>query len=41
MSRPRILIVAVFALKAWDTAPRGKPATGLMTEWLKKARWKA
>jgi|GEM_PF-5514219 len=22
--------------KAWDTAPRGEPATGLMTDWLKK-----
>lgn len=22
--------------KEWDTAPRGKPATGLMKEWLKK-----
>jgi ribonuclease Z len=22
--------------KEWDTAPRGEPATGLMTEWLKK-----
>ncbi|MCZ6470327.1 MAG: hypothetical protein O6649_03090, partial [Gammaproteobacteria bacterium] len=22
--------------KEWDTAPRGDPATGLMSEWLKK-----
>jgi hypothetical protein len=22
--------------KAWDTAPRGEPATGLMTDCLKK-----
>ena len=22
--------------KEWDTAPRGEPATGLMSEWLKK-----
>ena len=22
--------------EAWDTAPRSAPATGLMTEWLKK-----
>ncbi len=22
--------------KAWDTAPRGEPATGLMSEWLRK-----
>ena len=26
--------------KAWDTAPRGEPATGLMSEWLRKAELK-
>jgi ribonuclease Z len=24
--------------KAWDTAPRGEPATGLMSEWLEKGK---
>jgi ribonuclease Z len=26
--------------KEWDTAPRGEPATGLMTDWLKKGELK-
>jgi len=26
--------------KAWDTAPRGEPATGLMSGWLKKGEMK-
>jgi len=26
--------------KEWDTAPRGEPATGLMTDWLKKGALK-
>jgi hypothetical protein len=26
--------------KEWDTAPRGEPATGLMTDWLKKGKLK-
>ncbi len=25
----------------WDTAPRGEPATGLMSEWLKKGTIKS
>ena len=26
--------------KEWDTAPRGEPATGLMTDWLKEGELK-
>ena len=26
--------------KEWDTAPRGEPATGLMSDWLKKGEVK-
>ena len=26
--------------KQWDTAPRGEPATGLMSEWLREGELK-